>query len=83
MFVKQNWLWTERKAKLSLEKTNITDMRKESAKFLGFELKCSNTRRLGYDINNILKRTAGWQITIDRLPPDKQRLINRLHMKGY
>jgi retron-type reverse transcriptase len=76
----KNWLWTERKAKLSLEKTNITDMRKKSAKFLGFELKCSNTRRLGYDINNILKRTAGWQITI---APDKQRLINRLHMKGY
>lgn len=78
----KNWLWTERKAKLSLaeKKTNITDMRKESAKFLGFELKCTNTRRLGYDSNNILKRTAGWQITI---APDRQRLINRLHMKGY
>jgi uncharacterized protein YgiM (DUF1202 family) len=30
--------------------------------------------------NTFLRRTAGWQA---RISPDKQRLINRLHMKGY
>jgi len=28
----------------------------------------------------VLKRTAGWAL---RVQPDRQRLINRLHMKGY
>jgi retron-type reverse transcriptase len=73
------WLLLKRKAILSQEKTKITDIRKEPARFLGFELSCTTTRRVK-KVNNSLKRTAGWQITS---APDKVRLINRLHMKGY
>lgn len=74
-----NWLLTKRKATLSQEKTLITDMRKEKAHFLGFEFKNSKARRIKETAQG-LKRTTGWQVISS---PDKQRLINRLFMKGY
>jgi retron-type reverse transcriptase len=76
------WLAEKRKATLSQEKTKITDIRKKPARFLGYEIINTPTRRLGYtkEEKSVLKRTHGWQITIG---PDKERLINRLYMKGY
>jgi retron-type reverse transcriptase len=89
------WLWETLKATLAEDKTLITDLRKEPAHFLGFELKAKTTRKLGYAMcsircgkapsytyrmKNVLKRTAGQQIYA---LPDRIRLINRLHMKGY
>jgi hypothetical protein len=74
------WLLKYRKAKLSEEKTIITDMRKRLAHFLGFELKQTTTRRTETMQNGVKKRTTEWQVTIS---PDRQRLINRMYMKGY
>jgi len=83
----ENWLKKNRKAILSPEKTLITPLKKGHAHFLGFEVFTSNTRKLGYvsfkgkfEDRLILRRTAGWNL---RVEPDKQRLISRLHMKGY
>jgi hypothetical protein len=76
--------------KLSDSKTAITDITKEPAKFLGFELKHPAKGPLikkpleTKDINRYkkanLQRKAGGIIWTT---PDKQRLINRLHMKGF
>jgi retron-type reverse transcriptase len=74
------WLHSERFLTLSEEKTKITDIRKEPAKFLGFELLNKPTRKVAKDSIGNTKRTTGWQMTIS---PDRQRLINRLFMKGY
>lgn len=74
-----NWLLINRKAILSESKTLSTDLRKGKAHFLGFELKNTRTRRITMTKQG-LKRTAGWSIIAS---PDRQRLINRLHMKGY
>ncbi len=57
------WLKEELSLTLSDEKTKLTDISKESAHFLGFELMNKNTRRISRDKNGVLKRTAGWQIT--------------------
>lgn len=75
-----SWLLLHRKAILSPEKTLITDMRKKEAHFLGFAFSNTTTRRLSYDKNGHLSRSAGWFIACK---PDTQRLINRLYMKGY
>jgi retron-type reverse transcriptase len=73
--------------KLSESKTVITDITKEKAKFLGFELKISSRGRLfrestgysKYRKTSLHRNTPGlvWAA------PDKQRLINRLQMKGF
>jgi len=76
--------------KLSDKKTFITDIRKTPAKFLGFELRhrkigplvrkpVKNTGPKGKRFN--LQRTTGG--TIVWSSPDRQRLINRFHMKGF
>lgn len=74
------------KLKLSEKKTLITDITKKPAKFLGFEIR-SNQK-------GPLRRKSTWDSTkkkfyLNRVPcvllwmqPDKQRLINRFHMKG-
>lgn len=76
-------------AELSLEKTLITDLRKESAHFLGFEIKTYKQKKIGrYKIiskktkktKTVKAITAGSRVFA---LPDRQRLINRLHMKGY
>lgn len=79
------WLLRERKQVLSPEKTLITNLYKDSAHFLGFELFARKTRKLTRVVDPktrkvILRRTAGWFLSVT---PDKQRLISRLHMKGY
>jgi retron-type reverse transcriptase len=83
------WLDTELAAKLVIDKTKITDMRKEPAHFLGFELRTDSAKKLKYVRNTapqadkrtkVLKRVAGTEITAC---PDRQRLISRYHMKGY
>lgn len=77
------WLKNEREATLSSEKTLITNLKKGKAHFLGFEIFACNTRRKTYvkmNGRNILKRSSGWAL---RVQPDSQRLISRLHMKGY
>lgn len=87
----KEFLWDKLKATLAEDKTLITDMREAPAHFLGFELRAKTTRKIGYSAQvirrlkgnekrKVLKRTAGYDIAI---APDKQRLIDRLHMKGY
>lgn len=71
------------KASLSVEKTRITDMKEEPALFLGFELRTNISKKLQLTKSQkgrSLKRVAGTEVTAW---PDKQRLISRLHMKGY
>jgi len=80
-----DWLLKERKQVLSPEKTVITDLYKDSAHFLGFELFARKTRKLTKVTDkktgkSFLRRTAGWFLSVI---PDRQRLVNRLHMKGY
>lgn len=73
--------------KLSEKKTVISDIRKEPAKFLGFQLKHpargpiirKPTSKGSYKKGN-LQRKAG---TIIWAAPDSQILINRFHMKGF
>lgn len=74
------WLKEKRDATLSDEKTLITDMRVKEAHFLGFEFMNPPNRHISRDINGRQKRKFGW---IVKCKPDKQRLINRMYMKGY
>ncbi len=81
------WLQNNLKATLSEEKTLITDMRRKPAHFLGFQLTANTSRKLAYVTTNIrgklvrtLRKVAGQRIVC---VPDKERLINRLYMKGY
>lgn len=83
------WLKVERKAKLSMEKTLITDLFKGEAKFLGYEIKATKTRKIRILTNNnkqysnnkkYARRVAGSNLIIG---PDKTRMINRLFIKGF
>lgn len=79
------WLEDNLAATLSMEKTVTTDIRTEPAHFLGFEIKSRLTRLIGKtkrgkNNKNTLVRLAGQEVNAW---PDKQRLISRLHMKGY
>lgn len=85
------FLETQLKVKLSANKTLITDITKEPAHFLGYEIRgqaMGPLRRYpSISINPkktkqkwILSRASGLSLWT---APDKQRLINRLHMKGY
>jgi hypothetical protein len=87
------WLKTELHATLSVEKTLITNMVKEHSKFLGFELFNLKHQKFSWVERSIpLKGNApGKKWVLSRVTKtaqitvglDKQRLINRLHMKGY
>lgn len=81
------WLKLNLSAKLSIEKTLIKDIRntRSHGQFLGFDIRSYSTRQLAYKYNsdtkkNSLTRVSGAEI---KLFPDSQRLISRLHMKGY
>lgn len=85
------FLATELGLKLSEEKTSVTKINKVPAHFLGFELKhpysgplirkaVDSSKWLVTKKKANLQRRAG---TIVWAAPDKQRLVNRLHMKGF
>ena len=68
---------------LSENKTMITDIRKEPAHFLGFVLKRAIRSRLVYlrkGSRIILSHSGGLPV---KASPDRVRLINRMHLKGY
>jgi hypothetical protein len=75
----KDFLLSELKATLSEKKTVITDITKSPAHFLGFEITRYPRGRLLFS-NGKLTRASGMIILTN---PDRQRLINRLHMKGY
>lgn len=81
----KEWLKNNLKAELSEQKTTIKNIKKEPALFCGFELKIISKHKLSYKKNPntltpVLTRVAGTEI---KALPDRQRLIDRLHMKGY
>lgn len=80
------WLQENLHAELAMDKTAITDIRRKPAHFLGFEIRTRLTRKFSYVEKTIgsdkktLSKVAGPEVTSW---PDSQRLISRLHMKGY
>lgn len=84
----KEFLSNELHATLAEDKTLITDMRKQPAHFLGFELHTYahnrisriNIKRKGKTEETTIKSNTGKSVfTL----PDRQRLISRLHMKRY
>jgi retron-type reverse transcriptase len=75
----KEFLATKLEATLSDTKTFITDIRYQPARFLGFELTRAKKGRLGY-MNGRLQRAPGFPIIFS---PDRQRLINKLHARGF
>lgn len=74
-----SYLQTYLHLKLSDTKTGITEIRKEPARFLGFEIRGYDQTRFHYTSNNTIMRTGK---TL-RLFPDNKRLISRLYLNGY
>ncbi|MGQ2957956.1 reverse transcriptase domain-containing protein [Agrobacterium sp.] len=70
------------KLQLSLEKTKITPLKKESAKFLGFSIRAYNNKSRKKTIINtgVLRRTTGHLLTIGI---DKSRIMPRLEWKKF
>lgn len=75
--------------RLSIKKTVITDIRKEPARFLGYQLrhplrgpliKEPTKDPFSYKSSNLQRKKGS---TIIWASPDSQKLINRLHMKGF
>ncbi len=64
---------------LSEEKTLITNIKVNFAKFLGFSIKTYNKRKISY-VNGRLTKTAGWNVLID---VDIERVLNSLKLKGF
>lgn len=91
----KDFLWDSLKATLAEEKTLITDFRKEPAHFLGFEIRTPAKnkivrlkRKIKNDLNNTdsFRQTQTVKTSVGKYVyalPDRQRLISRLHMKGY
>jgi hypothetical protein len=89
----KDFLWNDLKATLAEDKTLITDIRKDPAHFLGFEIRTpSNNKIIRYTKNKssaqelLPTRTQTVKTSVGKYVyalPDRQRLINRLHMKGY
>jgi len=86
----KNFLWNELRATLSEEKTLITDIREKPAHLLGFEIRRHRRGRLYYTKVSKPqgKRGKHWRLTRSPgLPvftyPDRQRIISRLHSKGF
>lgn len=78
-----DFLKDQLRATLSDEKTLITDIRKSPAHFLGFQIQAPSHYGVGrYMRGNTLVKAnvSGKEVYF---LPDKQRIINRLHMKGY
>lgn len=83
----ESFLKEKLKLTLSAKKTLITNITKSPAKFLGFELKISGRGALhrspvkkGILKKYNLQKKSGLLIWTQ---PDKQRIINRLYMKGF
>lgn len=79
------FLMEKLKAQLAMEKTLITDTRENPARFLGYELWSYKNKKIGkYKQKNkkhfVTATTAGSKIFAKT---DRQRLIDRLYMKGY
>jgi len=79
----KDYLFNELGATLADEKTHITDIREKPAHFLGFEFRQHRKGRLMYAFKG-----NRWRLT--RSPgllvyafPDRQRIISRLHSKGF
>lgn len=79
----KDFLYKELGAKLSDDKTIITDMRRRSAHFLGFELRRALRGRSFYAIRGGKKSLVTSQGLLVKAYPDTQRLINRMHAKGF
>jgi nicotine oxidoreductase len=75
----KTFLQTELGATLSEKKTLITDIKKETAHFLGFEIRRYAKPRLMKTEKGI-QRVSTFPL---KFSPDKQRLINKLHTKGF
>jgi len=75
----REFMLTDMGATLSEEKTLITDLRKDKAHFLGFEVSRTPKGRLMY-IDGKLTRAPGMPIIIG---PDRQRMINKFFTKGF
>ena len=82
------FLEEELSLELSMEKTRVTNITKESAHFLGFEIKGKYWGNLQY----VKKRNPGSysEAHLQRISgltlwaqPDRERLINRLFIKGF
>jgi retron-type reverse transcriptase len=86
-----DFLLNELKLKLSPSKTLITDIIKEPAHFLGFEIRGQDKgplRRTLAKGKNHANPKHKWTLSrvsglLTWTAPDRQRLISRLHMKGY
>jgi len=66
-------------AKLSDEKTLITDTRKKAAHFLGFEI-ASHKKSKYIKTEQGLRKVSNFPLIFR---PDRARLINRLHTRGF
>jgi hypothetical protein len=80
----KEFLFEKLSATMAAEKTFITDMRKKPACFLGFEIRTyahNQIQRVKKTKQSFASKTSTGK-TVFALP-DKKRLINRLHMKGY
>jgi len=83
-----DFLSKELKLTLSEKKTTMTKIYKDPARFLGFELKVSPrgpfvrkpTNNLRFQKHKLKRRPGGLNVWNH---PDRQRLISRLHMKGF
>jgi len=89
----KEFLANELGLELAMDKSFITDFRKKPARFLGFEIKTpahskfTSTKMKKNKKNNdgklsikrVISKTGSYVFAL----PDRQRLINRFHMKGY
>lgn len=66
-------------AQLSEEKSLITDLKKREAHFLGFEI-CAHRKPKFFKTNEGLKRVSTFPLIFR---PDRARLINRMHARGF
>jgi hypothetical protein len=65
---------------LSLEKTKITNLKEEKAKFLGYSIKSPKNQKLTITSTGILKRVTGQKIHIGI---DMERILPRLEWRNF
>jgi retron-type reverse transcriptase len=76
----QIWLKQNLELNLSPTKTKITNLKTDSAKFIGFSLKTYLKRRITVNEKGEYTKRAGWDLIIDI---DIQRNLDRLLLKGF
>lgn len=76
----EEWLKTNLKLSLSPTKTKITNLKIDSAKFLGFSIRTYNKRRFTKNSYGELEKSAGWDLIVDI---DKDRYLDKLVLKGF